>query len=150
MIDLSAEYYYYNNALRLVKEIAVQQEMCERIVSKRKFLDKINNKKCCLINGIYSSREYESIVQIYGNNIFHREMCLHMKDFLVECDTTINDVQIVSLIAKISKNWSKLSSREIKPFCPYVYLNGISQERLVGLKKNYNMKIYGYGMDMIF
>lgn len=40
-----AEYYYYNNALRLVKEIAVQQKMCERIVSKREFLDKINNKK---------------------------------------------------------------------------------------------------------
>ena len=40
-----AEYYYYNNALRLVKEKAVQQKICDRIVSKREFLDKIDNKK---------------------------------------------------------------------------------------------------------
>ena len=40
-----AEYYYYNNALRLGKEKAVQQKICDRIVSKREFLDKIDNKK---------------------------------------------------------------------------------------------------------
>ena len=55
--------------------------------------------------------------------------------FLIECDTVVDDTQIVSLLAKISKNWSKLSRREVKPFCPYVYLKGIAQERLVGLKK---------------
>lgn len=36
---------------------------------------------------------------------------------------------------KISKNWSKLSKREVRPFCPYIYLEGISKERLIILKK---------------
>lgn len=131
-----AEYYYYNNALRLVKEIAVQQKMCERIVSKSEFLDKINNKKMLFdkwylqFKGI---RDY--CADIRKQYFSQRNVSPYERFFLIECDTTVNDAQIVSLIAKISKNWSKLSRREIKPFCPYVHLNGISQERLVGLKK---------------
>lgn len=55
--------------------------------------------------------------------------------FLIECDSIINDVKLLSVIVKISNNWSKLSKREVYTFCPYIYLHGISKERLVTIKK---------------
>ena len=38
------------------------------------------------------------------------------------------------MIQNISKKWSRLSKREATPFCPYVCLNGLSDEHLVQLK----------------
>ena len=90
-----AEYYYYNNALRLVKEIAVQQKMCERIVSKREFLDKINNKKMLFdkwylqFKGI---RDY--CADIRKQYFSQRNVSPFERFFLIECDTTVNDAQI--------------------------------------------------------
>ena len=131
-----AEYYYYNNALRLVKEKAVQQKMCDRIVSKREFLDKINNKKMLFDKWYLQFKGIRNYCADIRKQYFSpRNVSPYERFFLIECDTVVGDAQIISLIAKISKNWSKLSKREVKPFCPYVYLNGITQERLVGLKK---------------
>ena len=131
-----AEYYYYNNALRLVKEKAVQQKMCDRIVSKREFLDKINNKKMLFDKWYLQFKGIRNYCADIRKQYFSpRNVSPYERFFLIECDTVVDDAQIISLIAKISKNWSKLSKREVKPFCPYVYLNGITQERLVGLKK---------------
>ena len=70
-------------------------------------------------------------------NILLKKTYHHMKDFfLIECDSVINDNELLFIIEKISSNWSKLSRREIKPFCPYIYLEGISKERLINLKKH--------------
>lgn len=36
---------------------------------------------------------------------------------------------------KISRNWSKLSARDPKPFCPYIYLHGASDQTILNIKK---------------
>lgn len=43
--DFEAEYYYYNNALRYIKEVATEQDVKDRIVSQKQFLKNINSKK---------------------------------------------------------------------------------------------------------
>ena len=131
-----AEYYYYNNALRLVKEKAIQQDAEDRIVSKIEFLKKINNKKM-LFDKWYLQfkgvREYcDDIKKQYFSP---RNVSPYERFFLIECDSLIDDAKLSLLIVKISRNWSKLSKREIKTFCPYIYLEGISEERLITLKK---------------
>ena len=55
--------------------------------------------------------------------------------FLVECDTGITDSELVSVIKEISRKWGKFSKREPNPFCPYVYLHGLSDARLASVKK---------------
>ncbi|PXX47082.1 hypothetical protein [Undibacterium pigrum] len=40
------------------------------------------------------------------------------------------------LIFIISKKWSKISKRETTPFCPYLYIHGLSPIELVALKKD--------------
>lgn len=134
--NFEAEYYYYNNALRLVKEIATKQDIRDRVVEKREFLERINSKKMLFdkwylqFKGI---REY--CAEIKKQYFSPRNISPYERFFLIECDKVIDDTKLLSLIIKISKNWSKLSKREVRPFCPYIYLNSISQERLVALKK---------------
>lgn len=133
--DFEAEYYYYNNALRLVKEIATQQNVNDRIVSKKEFLIKINSKKMLFdkwylqFKGI---REYCN--EIKKQYFSPRNVSPYERFFLIECDDLIDDTKLLSLIVKISNNWSKLSKREVSTFCPYIYLHGISKEQLVTLK----------------
>ncbi|WP_308698175.1 DUF4297 family anti-phage-associated protein [uncultured Thomasclavelia sp.] len=131
-----AEYYYYNNALRFVKEISIKSSVEDRIISKRVFLRKINNKKM-LFDAWYL--QYKGIAkyceEIKKQYFSHVNISPYERFFLIECDKTIEDEKIFSLIIKISKNWSKLLKREVTPFCPYVYLHGISEQRLITIKK---------------
>lgn len=150
--DFEAEYFYYNNALRFVKEVATQQNAKDRIVSKKLFISKINSKKM-LFDKWYLQfkgvREYCSAVkkQFFSpSNISPYERL-----FLIECDGLIDDKKLISLIVKISNNWSKLSKREVHTFCPYIYLHGISKERLIVLKKILQREDIGFwdGYDFL-
>ncbi|TOI55914.1 hypothetical protein, partial [Vibrio parahaemolyticus] len=40
--SFSAEYFYYNNALAVIRELSIQQEPKNRTITKKKFLEKIN------------------------------------------------------------------------------------------------------------
>ena len=131
-----AEYYYYINALRLVKEKAVQQKICDRIVSKREFLDKIDNKKMLFDKWYLQFKGIKNYCADIRKQYFSpKNVSPYERFFLIECDKVVDDKKLISLIAKISKNWSKLSRREVKPFCPYIYFKGITEDRLVELKK---------------
>ena len=131
-----AEYYYYNNALRLVKEKTVQQKICDRIVSKREFLDKIDNKKMLFDKWYLQFKGIKNYCADIRKQYFSpKNVSPYERFFLIECDKVVDDKKLISLIAKISKNWSKLSRREVKPFCPYIYFKGITEDRLVELKK---------------
>lgn len=55
--------------------------------------------------------------------------------FLIDCDNNIDNSNLAEIIIKISEKWSRLSPRERTPFCPYLYLNGISPSRLSEIKK---------------
>ncbi len=86
-----AEYYYYNNALRLVKEMATQQNIKDRILSKRDFLIKINSKKM-LFDKWYLQfkgvREYCS--EIKKQYFSPRNISPYERFFLIECDSIIS------------------------------------------------------------
>ena len=132
-----AEYYYYNNALRLVKEKATQNNEKNRIISKKDFLDKINNKKMLFDKWYLQYKGVQEYCKDIKKQYFtQKNISPYERFFLIECDSVINDNELLSIIEKISSNWSKLSRREIKPFCPYIYLEGISKERLLNLKKH--------------
>ena len=134
--NFEAEYYYYNNALRFVKEIATKQDVRDRIVSKKEFLEKINSKKMLFDKWYLQFKGiHEYCAEIKKQYFSPRNVSPFERFFLIDCDKIISDTKLLSLIIKISRNWSKLSKREVRPFCPYIYLNGVSEERLVILKK---------------
>lgn len=65
----------------------------------------------------------------------YRNVSPYERFFLLDCDANITLSELKSTAIKISRNWSKLSPREEKPFCPYVYLHNISEEKLIDIKK---------------
>ncbi|MCI6190133.1 MAG: hypothetical protein MSA89_09080 [Clostridium sp.] len=134
--QIEAELYYYNNALRLVKALATQESVTNRKITRKDFIEKINNKEMLFEKWFLQFKgENEFCKKIKTEYFTKTNISPASRFFLVECDTSITDIDIVKVINKIGKNWSKLSKREKSPFCPYVFLQGIDADRLVKIKK---------------
>lgn len=132
-----AENFFYNNALKVIKEIAVEDNIAKRKISKAEFLKRINFKRV-LFNEWFIS--YKGEAKLFAELRSEYFTCLNISSFerffIIEVPST-NYVraELKDLIITISKKWSKLSPREPQPFCPYVYLHNILPQELIDLKK---------------
>lgn len=134
--EFEAEYYYYNNALRVVRDLSTKQNIQERTISSNDFKEKINSKTELFdiwFLEFKGKQEYcRAIKQAYFTSL---NISPYARFFFIDCDVTISEPDIKSIILKISKNWSKLSAREPKPFCPYIFLHGASEQTILNIKK---------------
>lgn len=142
-----AEHFFYNNALKVIKDIAVESSLSNRKISKGDFLKKIDFKRV-LFNEWFvafkgEAKLYSELRSQYftGLNTSSFE-----RFFLIEVPTTnYIRAELKDLILTISKKWSKLSKRDPEPFCPYIYLHCIRQQELIELKK----ELYSEGLIFI-
>lgn len=134
--EFVAEYFFYNNALRVIRQLAIKDNPSDRLLSKRAFLDHID-KKAILFN--------EWFIQLKGLKThlaaLRREYFTQLnispfeRFFLLDINNAeYNQAEVIEIIHLIAKKWSKLTQREPKPFCPYVYINGLSQGKLIEIK----------------
>ncbi|MBB5623738.1 hypothetical protein HDE69_004825 [Pedobacter cryoconitis] len=134
--EFSAEYFFYNNALRIIKDLAIKPKASDRLITQRTFLDKID-KKTILFN--------EWFIQIKGLKAhlaaLRKEYFTQLnispfeRFFILETDTAYcNNIDLIEVIHLIAKKWSKLTQRETSPFCPYVFLKGVTAEKLIEIK----------------
>lgn len=147
--DFDAEYYYYNNALRLIKHLATSQEIKDRTISRATFEASINQKQY-LFDSWYL--EYKGIKEyckaVKAQYFSQVNISPYERFFLIECDQRVSGQQIKSLLIKISKNWSRLSKNEPRSFCPYIYLYGVSDQLIIRISNVFKMTIYTSGMAM--
>lgn len=133
--DFEAEFFYYNNALRVVRSLTTKQNEKDRAISPRDFKEKIN-QKTDLFDIWYiefkGKREYCNAIREQYFSSLNISPCARF--FLVDCDPNINENALKTLIFKISKKWAKLSARESKPFCPYIFLHGVSEQTILNIK----------------
>jgi hypothetical protein len=130
-----AEYYFYNNALNEIRKIAIEDNISKRTISKKDFLDKINNKSV-LFNKWFS--------ELKGLQNYHKALKKqHFRTlnkspferfFIIELPIKHNLSEIKELIQIISKGYSNLSKREPKTFCPYICFPNITDSDLLLLK----------------
>jgi hypothetical protein len=134
--SFEAENFYYNNALKLLKYMATDNNVANRQINKSDFLSKINFK------GILFNEWY---IKFKGENKFFEDLRAeyftalnispYERFFLIEIpDSGLTRSELKELLLLISKKWSKLSKRENTPFCPYVYLHNFSEQKLIELK----------------
>ncbi len=144
--DFEAEQYYYNNALKVIKQLSVEEDISARKISKNKFLKQINSKSI-LFNQWFIEfkglkRHFRELRQEYFTNLNSSPFD---RFFLIEID---NDnyvrTDLKKLIFLISKKWSKISRRELSPFCPFVFVNGIKNDEWVNLKKEIASEGFGF------
>ena len=135
--EFSSEYFYYNNALRVIKELSIKPTIIERTISKKDFLIQINTSKILFNEWFLKIKGEKSYFQNLKKEYFtFLNVSSFERFFFIEIDPTLyvrNELK--DLLFIISKKWSKLSKREPRPFCPYVYIHGINPLELVELKK---------------
>ena len=55
--------------------------------------------------------------------------------FLIECNESLSEIEIKDIIFKISEKWTNIKPKQPTPFCPYIFLYGISNEKKLAVKK---------------
>jgi hypothetical protein len=142
-----AENFFYNNALKVIKEIAIESNITKRKISKSEFLTKINFKRV-LFNKWFVTYKGEAklFAELRAQYFTGLNTSPFERFFIIEVPTT-NYVraELKDLILTISRKWSKLSAREPQPFCPYIYLHNILPQELLDLKK----ELYTEGFTFI-
>lgn len=135
--EFEAENFFYNNALKVIKDIAIESNIAKRKISKSEFLTKINFKRV-LFNEWFIIYKGESklFAELRGQYFTGLNISPYERLFIIEIpNTNYVRAELKDLILTISRKWSKLSAREPHTFCPYIYLHNILPQELLELKK---------------
>lgn len=134
--DFEAEHYFYNNALKVIKQMSVEADVSRRTISKKDFLFQINTKSI-LFNQWFI--EYKGLKNYFKE--LKKEFFTNLNSspfdrfFLIEIDKgKYSRSELKEVIFLVSEKWSKLSRREPNPFCPFIFIYGIDENELSKLK----------------
>lgn len=134
--EYEADTMYYNNSLRIVKNIAINKNKENRKISKKEFLNQINSKEV-LFNQWYLNRRniQEYCKKIKKDYFTYTNISPYERFFLIECNELLSEIEIKDIIFKISEKWTNIKLKQPTPFCPYIFLYGISDEKKLAVKK---------------
>lgn len=134
--SFSAEYFYYNNALAVLRELSVKAVPSERTITKKDFLKRINTSTV-LFNEWFVERKGKAahLSALRKEYFTGLNISPYERFFLVEADAAFYvRSELKSLLFELSTKWAKLHPREPTPFCPYIYVHGVPDEELLALK----------------
>ena len=135
--DFEAEYFYYNNSLRIVKELSINPDISQRRITKREFIDKINSKDIFFNQWFLIKKSIKEYCLMIKREYFSPlNLSPFERFFVIECDSIISDTEIKSLLIQIGNKYSKIEAKNPSPFCPYVYLYGLPENRLKNILKS--------------
>jgi hypothetical protein len=132
----TAEYFYYNNALAVIRELSIKTAPADRTITKKEFLARIN-KSSVLFNEWFVEKKGKKAHLAALREEYFAELNVspYERFFLVETDAaSYVRSDLKDLLIEFSRKWSKLSPREPTPFCPYVYVHGLQDDELLALK----------------
>ncbi|MFB8726798.1 MULTISPECIES: DUF4297 family anti-phage-associated protein [Enterococcus] len=133
--DMEAEY-VYNNALKLVKDISVKPDIKDRVITKKDFLTKINNKESLFNEWYLNLRSNEDFFKMMKNKHFSSfNLSPHTRIILIDCKYCMDELEIKQLLIHISIRLTRISKRQTIPFCPYVNLYGLTDDKLLKVKQ---------------
>lgn len=135
--NFDAEYYYYNNALKIVKDISTNNDRAHRNITKGEFITKINNKNVLFNRWFLAKKGLMTYCSAIKKEFFtHANLSPIERFFVIEYDNQISDTEIKTLLINIGQKYSKISQRETNSFCPYIHIHNIPDNKLdIVLKK---------------
>jgi hypothetical protein len=133
--EIDAEF-FYNNALNEVKKLSTQETIEDRTITKKDFIDKINNKDELFNQWYLLFNEQMEFFRVMKKEHFSQlNMSPYARFILIDCKYGIDDIQIQEILIHIATELSKVSSRrDVSSFCPYVYLHHVNEEQLIRVK----------------
>ncbi|MBW4963699.1 MULTISPECIES: DUF4297 family anti-phage-associated protein [Roseobacteraceae] len=134
----TAEFFYYNSALRVIKELSTQTDEALRIITRQEFLERIDTSSILFDEWFVAKRGKAKYYQKLRNEFFVNGLNISSADRLFIIHVSESSYQrgaVKGLLKTISRKYSKLSPREAKPFSPYVLLCGIDDAEIAALKQ---------------
>ena len=128
---------YYCNALNIVKQLATEKDIHNRVISRKDFYDKLKSIDrqfdIWLLYKNGKSKFAKVIKKKYFSNSFN--LSPYGRFFLIECNSSTSIVDLKTVILHISKKYSNLRPRATPKFCPFFCFQGITEAKLVDLKR---------------
>ncbi|MGL0923911.1 hypothetical protein XM79_c10792 [Vibrio vulnificus] len=140
--SFSAEYFYYNNALAVIRELSIQSDPKDRTITKKEFLAKINTSAVLFNKWFIEKKGKKAHLAALRKEYFTElNVSPYERFFLVEiAPESYVRSDLKNIIFLLTKKWAKLSVREPSPFCPYIYVHGVSSDELVALKTELHLE----------
>jgi hypothetical protein len=135
--EFSSEFFFYNNALRVIRDISKESDIQNRKISKQDFLSRINTSKI-LFNEWFFEKKGEKLYLSNLKSEFFSGLNLYNKEriFLIDIrDVAYSRDILKDIIILIIKKYTKIVNQP-SPFCPYIYIHGLSNVELVEIKKD--------------
>jgi hypothetical protein len=143
----TAEYFYYNNALALMRELSIQPQEANRTITKRAFLER-SDTSSVLFNEWFVAKKGEKAHYAALRKEYFSEFNISPFErfFLIQVDPgTLVRSELKDVLYTLSSKWSKTSIRDgNSSFCPYVYIHGLPTAELVALKKEMASEEFGF------
>jgi hypothetical protein len=138
--SFSAEYFYYNNALAVIRELSIKAAPAERTITKKEFLARINTSTVLFNEWFVEKKGKKAHLAALRKEYFTElNISPYERFFLVEVEAgSYVRSDLKDLFFELSRKWAKLSAREPSPFCPYIYVHGVPGGELLALKRELN------------
>lgn len=132
-----AEWFYYNNALRVIKECSIDSNIENRKITKAGFIKRIDSKKELFNEWFMLFKGKKALLAEFRQEYFSTlNVSPFERFFLIEIqEHTYRRSELKELLFLISRKWSNLSKRTQDPFCPYVYIHNMLQQELIEIKQ---------------
>lgn len=134
----AAEFFYYNSALRVIKELATEPNNALRIITRADFIRRIDTSSFLFDEWFIAKLGLAKYYRRLRNEFFAAGVNVSPVDrlFIIHlAGDTYSRNAVKTLLKTISRKYSKLSKRDARPFSPYVLLVGIDDSELVSLKQ---------------
>jgi hypothetical protein len=136
--SFAAEFFYYNSALRVIKELAIEPDEALRATTRTAFIKRIDTSSYLFDEWFIAKLGAAKYYRGLRNEFFAAGVNVSPADrlFIIHpAGDTYSRNAVKTLLKTISRKYSKLSKRDSKPFSPYVLLVGIDDRELAGLKQ---------------
>ena len=143
----TAEYFYYNNALAVMRGLSIQPQPANRTITKKAFLEQSDTSSVLFNEWFVRKKGEKSHFAALRKEYFaDLNQSPFERFFLVEVDPrTLVRSDLKDLLLTLSKKWSKTTKRDgNSSFCPYIYVHGLPAAELVALKKELATEEFGF------
>jgi len=143
----TAEYFHYNNALAMMRELSTHPHQDKRTITKKAFLER-SNTSSVLFNEWFVRKKgekahFSALRKTYFSSL---NLSPFERFFLIEVDPgTLVRSDLKDVLHTLSKKWTKTTKRDGSfSFCPYVYVHGLPADELLALKKELATEEFGF------
>lgn len=130
--------FFYNNALKIVNDLAIQKNITKRKITKKDFKNKINTKDSLFNIWFVQLKGIETYCKTIHKKYFAPSLNTTKKErFFILPNESIENLK--KIIYTIEEKFYKSTTRGITSEAPYIFVKGLSKNDLISLKKS----IYG-------